>query len=115
MSKEKTGGKQKHSALAAAAYFLFFLPLLTNAKKDAFVQYHVRQGAGFFITAASLRGILAALAGPPYTPFGALLSNVLLQPAHLVLIILLGFGLWNVFNGDMKPLPVIGKYAENLW
>jgi len=106
--------KQKHTFLAASAYFVFFLPLLTSAKKDKFVQYHVRQGAGFFITAASLRGILAAIAGPPYTSLGSTLSNLLLHPVHLILIILCVLGVLNAFRGETKPLPVIGKYAEKL-
>ena len=106
--------KQKHTLIAACAYILFFLPLFTSARKDQFVQYHTKQGIGLFIFAAALRGVLAALGGPPYVPFGSTLSSLLLQPAHLVLIIFIVIGLMNAFRGEMKPLPVIGKYAEKL-
>jgi uncharacterized membrane protein len=106
--------KQKNTFLAAIAYVLFFVPLLAKAKSDKFVEYHTKQGIGFFIFAAALRGVLAALGGPPYVRFGSTLSALLLQPAHLVLIVLIVIGMANAFKGETKPLPVIGKYAEKL-
>jgi len=107
--------KQKHALIAASAYIMFFIPLLTGAKKDKFVEYHTKQGIGFFIFAATLRGILAALGGPPYIAFGSTLSSLLLQPAHLVLIVLMVLGIMNASKGETKPLPVIGKYADRLF
>ncbi len=41
--------KEKNTAMAAVAYLIFFLPLLTDAKNDQFVKYHVKQGLVFFI------------------------------------------------------------------
>jgi len=106
--------ERKNKFLAAVAYILFFIPLLTKAKGDKFVEYHTKQGIGFFIFAAALRGVIAALGGPPYVPFGSTLSLLLLQPAHLVLIIFIVIGIINAIKGEMKPLPIIGKYAERL-
>ena len=115
MSKERSSNTSKKSVLAALAYICFVIPLLTKSRDDGFVRYHIKQGVGFFITAMALRGIIAAIAGPPYTVLGGMLSGLLLQPVNLVLIILFVFGVMNVFRGEMKPLPVIGKYAEKMF
>lgn len=42
-------GGHPNVGMAVVAYFLFFIPLLTDAKNDPYVRYHVRQGAGFFL------------------------------------------------------------------
>jgi len=48
---------KKNTGMAVVAYFIFFLPLLTEAKKDPFVKYHVRQGLGLLIAFFALRFI----------------------------------------------------------
>ena len=43
-------GDGKNITMAIIAYILFFVPLLTgDAKKDAFVKYHVKQGLTLFL------------------------------------------------------------------
>ncbi len=41
--------KEKNIGMAILAYILFFVPLLTEAKKDPFVKFHVKQGLVLFI------------------------------------------------------------------
>lgn len=41
--KVHTGAKkEKNIGMAVVAYILFFIPLLTDAKNDPFVKYHVK-------------------------------------------------------------------------
>jgi uncharacterized membrane protein len=101
--------------IAAATYLLFFLPFVTGSMGDEYVKYHFKQSLGFLIFAGFLRGFMAFLLGPPqflYDLGGGILSNLLLQPIHIVLLILLGLGAFNAYSGNKKPLPLIGEYAE---
>ena len=43
--------EEKNAGMAIVAYLLFFIPLLTEARKDPFVRYHVKQGLVLFISA----------------------------------------------------------------
>jgi len=45
----KTKTEEKNTGMAIVAYILFFIPLLTDAKKDPFVKYHVKQGLVIFL------------------------------------------------------------------
>ena len=106
--------RKNNSLLAAASYIIFFLPLLTPEKNDEFVRYHMIQSIGFIIFAFVLRGFLAFLGGPPYTSLGSMLSWLLFQPAHVILIALLVLGMYNAYRGEKRPLPIIGKYIEKI-
>jgi len=107
--------KNPKKTMAIVAYFIFFVPLLTKDRKDEFVWYHTKQGIGLFLFASILRGIIAALGGPPYTSFGSSLSSLLIPIAHIILIILIVMGVLNASGGKTKPLPFIGKYAEKIF
>ena len=97
---------EENKLIAAVGYLgiLFLVPLL--AKKDSpFAQYHAKQGFVLFIA-----GIIASfLFGIP------ILGTFLLGPiAWIITVILFIMGLVNVFGGKATPLPIIGKFAENL-
>ena len=114
------GGKSKaklnkETVLAASSYVCFVIPLLTKYRNDKLVRYHIKQGVGFFIANMFLRGLVMSVAGPPYTIFGGILSELLLQPVYLVLIIFFVLGVINSLRGNMKPLPLIGKYADRIF
>ncbi|HOE15288.1 MAG TPA: hypothetical protein PLH82_01145 [Candidatus Paceibacterota bacterium] len=47
--QSKSTVKEKNTGMAILAYILFFIPLLTDSKKDPFVKYHVKQGLVLFI------------------------------------------------------------------
>ncbi|GAF91940.1 unnamed protein product, partial [marine sediment metagenome] len=48
---EEATKKEKNTGMAIVAYILFFIPLLTDAKNDPFVKYHVKQGLSLFLVA----------------------------------------------------------------
>jgi uncharacterized membrane protein len=94
--------KSNNTLMAALAYLgiLVIVPLLTDAKNDPFVKYHIKQGLVLLI-AYVICGFIV------WVPIIGWLLGVLL----FVLFIM---GLMNVFAGKQQPLPVIGKYAEKL-
>ena len=103
-SKKETPGKTgKNTGMAIVAYILFFIPLLTEAKDDPFVKYHVKQGivlliiwvaCGFFSRVPVIGWSLA--------PF-----------LNLALFVLMIIGILSAAKGEEKPLPLIGKFAES--
>ncbi|MBI3618412.1 DUF4870 domain-containing protein [Candidatus Peregrinibacteria bacterium] len=105
-SPPKPGANQS-LALAIIGYilpFLFFLPLVTDAKKDAFARYHANQQLLlllFWIAGHVISGMLVMV-------FIGILLFPLVSLATLVFIIL---GIINVVNGKMAPLPLIGQFT----
>lgn len=85
--------------MAAIAYILFFIPLLTEDKNDPFVKYHVKQGLLIFIGWA-----IIMLIGP--------LLYGIIKLLNLCLIILMVIGIVNAVNGKETPLPIVGKFAD---
>lgn len=99
-----TGG-QKNTAMAVVAYILFFIPLLTgDAKKDAFVKYHTKQGLVLFLLVVLLNIVDWMM---PYYFWWTI--NWLLSLGTLVLLII---GISNAVSGKQQPLPVIGKFSD---
>ena len=111
-----------NKGMAIIAYILFFIPLLTgDYKKSPFVKYHTNQGTLLFflmvaygIVQRILVAIFAAIFLSTYT-LGALgvfgFITTILGLLWLVPLALLILGIINVANGQMKPLPIIGKYT----
>lgn len=105
--KPQSGGTEKNTGMAIVAYILFFIPLLTDAKKDPFVKYHVKQGLVLFCL-----GIILWIIGmiiPWYWWFSFYWVIRLLQLGLLVLVIL---GIVNAAGGKQEPLPVVGQFAK---
>lgn len=94
--------KEKNTGMAVVAYIIFFLPFLTEAKRDPFVKYHVRQGLALFLVGLITRTVV-------WIPF---IGGFLLWPLNLFFSILFIIGIMNALGGKQKPLPVIGKFAE---
>ena len=101
------GAKRKNTGMAIVAYILFFIPLLTDAKEDKFVKYHVRQGLVIFIAWIALY-ILGMIL---YIPIISWLIFLVLRLVFLVLMIV---GIMNAAQGKKKPLPMIGKMGEKI-
>ena len=88
---------------AVVAYFIFFLPLLTDKKDEQYVKFHVKQGLVLLISFIiqmfmSFIPVLGLIAAP-----------ILL----LINIILLIIGIVNAATGKQKRLPLVGKIADN--
>lgn len=102
VNNEPESKKEKNIGMAIVAYILFFVPLLTDAKNDPFVKYHVKQGLVLFIVSI----IAGIIGGMPIIKWFSWLINL----AMLALFIL---GVINAANGKEKPLPFIGHFADN--
>jgi uncharacterized membrane protein len=100
--EEKTKGYKKNTGMAVIAYIVFFIPLLTDAKNDPFVKYHVKQGLVLFI------GYIIEMFVGTVPVFGWIISPLL----GILLLILLIIGIINAVNGKEKPLPIVGDFAE---
>jgi len=100
---ENPSKKEKNTGMAIVAYIIFFIPLLTDAKKDPFVKYHVKQGIVLFI-ASVLVGIISYI-----LPWQLSIISQLLEVCVFVLMVI---GIVNASKGEQKPLPVIGKFGD---
>jgi uncharacterized membrane protein len=105
MPDNKPVSGDKNTTMAIIAYILFFVPLLTGeAKKDAFVKYHTKQGLVLFLLA-----VLINVVGW-FVPFYFWYSvSWLLSLGMLVLLII---GISNAASGKQQPLPIIGKFSD---
>lgn len=101
--KANTSPSDKNTTMAAVAYILFFVPLLTDAKDDPFVRYHVRQGLALFV-AWALVSIVAWI--PPILFVSPLL--------HLGMFALMVIGIIRASGGKEEPLPLIGTFAKDI-
>lgn len=99
--------KQKNTGMAIVAYIIFFVPLLTDAKNDKFVKYHVRQGLMIFIAWF----VLSILGWIIYIP---ILTGLIMIILRLVMLILMIIGIMNAAQGKKEPLPLIGKWGEKI-
>ena len=70
---------------------------------DAFSKYHLRQSLGLAIVGIILNIITISIS------FLGMIVNLV----GLLLLVLFIIGIINAVNGQMKPLPVIGKYFED--
>jgi uncharacterized membrane protein len=103
--KNMENQKQKNIGMAIVAYILFFVPLLTDAKKDSFVRYHVRQGFLVFLCAVAVWIIGTLLTWKLYA-----ITSLL----NLVVLVFAIIGIVNAANGQEKPLPLIGHLADKI-
>ncbi len=95
---------EKNKGMAILAYFIFFLPLLTDSKDSPFVKFHVKQSimivllivASFFVNIIPILGQLAFMV------------------ASVAAMVFWIIGIMNAVNGKMTELPVIGKYADQI-
>ncbi|MCX6781846.1 MAG: hypothetical protein NTW66_01900 [Candidatus Magasanikbacteria bacterium] len=100
-------GGQPNSGMAIVAYILFFIPLLTDAKNDPFVKFHVKQGIIIFGLAVILWIIRMMM--PWYWLWNFYWIFNLVGLAILVFAIL---GIVNAANGKQEKLPLIGKLGD---
>ncbi|PUB25911.1 hypothetical protein C8J95_11278 [Elizabethkingia sp. YR214] len=75
--------------------------------KEAFVNYHLEQSLGVFITSV----IVSIIAGVLMSVVPSL--SIIFSLLSLVPLILLVLGIINVVNDVEKPVPLIGQFFEN--
>lgn len=84
---------EKNKTIAIIAWFIFFIPLLTDAKDSKFAKFHANQAL-----LVTLLYVIAAFTS-------MFLIGFLLYPVAFVLWIM---GIISAANGQMKRLPIIG-------
>ncbi|OGH91527.1 MAG: hypothetical protein A2534_02285 [Candidatus Magasanikbacteria bacterium RIFOXYD2_FULL_39_9] len=89
--------------MAVVAYILFFVPLLTDAKNDPFVKFHVKQGLILFIACVA-SAIFIRL---------PVIGWILMVPLNIFLFVAWIMGILNALSGKQKHLPFIGEYADS--
>lgn len=97
--------KKKDRLMAAVAYVMFFVPLMTEAKDDSFVKFHVKQGFALFLSA-----VIVWLFANVVPLFGPALAPIL----NLVLLVIMAIGIINAIKGVEKQLPLVGSFADYL-
>lgn len=92
---------EKNKVMAIIAYIIFFVPLLA-ARDSKFAMYHANQGLNLFLLAVAVSVVGTVI------PF--LGWFIILPFGHLAVIIFAIMGIVNASKGEMKPLPLIGKF-----
>lgn len=89
---------EKNKTMAIVAYFIFFIPLMTDAKDSPFARFHANQSLVLFIAFIVLTFInVIPLLGQLVWFFGS-----------IALFIFWIMGIVNASNGKMKELPLLG-------
>lgn len=110
---------QSNTAMAVLCYLgiLLFIPLLTDAKQDKFVKYHLSQGMVLLIAAvlvSMVRWILpTGITGGLGGLFFGLFVTFIISVIQLGLLVLVIMGIIHAVQGEKKPLPLLGQYASN--
>lgn len=97
---------KKNTGMAVLCYIsiLVLVPLLTEAKNDKFVKFHIKQGLVLLIASLIVSVVSSAIPVIGWIVIGPILS--------ILMLILAIMGIINAANGVEKELPVIGKYGE---
>ena len=94
---------EKNKTMAILAYFIFFLPLLTDSKNSTFAKFHANQS--LMLVIASFVGWTAA------TVLTVVLIGFLLMPIVAIGVLVLWImGIMAASSGEMKRLPLIGNF-----
>jgi uncharacterized membrane protein len=89
---------------AIIAYFIFFLPLLTEYKDDKFVKFHVGQGLVLLIASLVIWFLSA---------FIPIIGWFIIGPiGSIVLFVCWIIGILNAASDKEQPVPIIGSLAE---
>lgn len=92
---------QDEKTMAVVAWFIFFVPLLTDQKDSKFVKFHVNQALNLILIGGAAYAVASILAI-------ALIGFLLLPIIGVAMFILWIIGLIGALNGEMKKLPIIG-------
>ena len=90
-------------AILAYLGILIVIPFLTEAHKDPFVKFHIKQGLVLLITEV----IASVIAAIPI--LGWIASPII----WLICVVLLIMGIVNAASGKEKELPIIGKFSSH--
>lgn len=102
---KSTGSQDKNVGMAVICYLgiLVLIPLLTDAKKDSFVKFHIKQGLVLLIFAVIVNIIWVI----------PILGWIVGAIGNIILLVLIIMGLINSASGKEEKLPLIGQFAES--
>lgn len=91
---------EKNKVMGILAYIIFLIPLLA-ARDSKFAMYHANQGLVLFLLAVAVNivGSIIPIIG----------WFVIMTLGNLCVFILAILGIVNAAQGQLKPLPLIGK------
>ena len=103
---------QENKTMAILAYIIFFIPLITgDHKKSPFVKFHTNQGTVLWlamlawgIVSAILNAIFYAISWQLWSIMSLIFGLLWLVPGIFAIL-----GIISAVQGNMKPLPLIGK------
>jgi len=95
---------EKNKTMAILAYFIFFLPLVTDAKDSPFAKFHANQSLMVLLASIAVHVIMGIL-----TAVTLGFASLLWLLAMLVVFVFWIMGLVNASKGEMKELPLIGE------
>lgn len=104
--KTNMNDNEKHKPLAIVGYiipFLFFVPLLSDAKNNAYAKFHANQQLDLLLAAIAVNvvgGVIPILGWFIILPLGS-----------IALIVLAIMGIMHAAKGEMKALPMIGGFS----
>lgn len=91
---------EKNKTMAIASYFIFFLPLVTDAKDSEFAKFHANQSLVLLLVAVVVNIVGGII------PF---IGWFLILPIGWVMVFVFWIlGIINANNGEKKRLPLIG-------
>ncbi len=96
----------QNKALAIIGYifpFLFFVPLITDAKNSHYAKFHANQQLNLLLAI-----IIVNIAGTIIPVLGWFL---ILPIGTIILIVLAIMGIVNAAKGETKPLPITGGFT----
>lgn len=106
--QEKKEDKNVVMALLCYLGLLIIIPLVTDAKKDPYVKFHIKQGIVLLVTSVALWIASIILAFIP------VLGWILVFLGWIGLLVLVIMGIVNALTGKENILPVVGKYAGKI-
>ena len=99
---------QDNKLLGILAYFnLLFLVPYFAAKESPFAQFHANQGCVLCIVEIATMILIRVFA---YIPIIGWLIAILLYLLSIVFVVFAILGIINAAKGEVKELPIIGKY-----
>ncbi len=106
--EEKKEEKNVIMGLLCYLGLLIIIPLVTDAKKDPFVKFHIKQGIVLLVTSVAVWIASIILAFIP------ILGWIIVLLAWIGMLVLVIMGIVNALTGKESVLPVVGKFGDKI-
>ena len=106
---KKDAEDNKIMGILAYLGILFLVPYLA-AKESPFARFHANQGCVLFIVEIALY-VVTIILGIILPLSLYIIVSLLYMVAGIGILVLIILGVMNAIKGEMKELPIIGKYS----